>query len=212
MITFTQLREAVKSADKKPENYKDPSVSEKTLTPAEKKKREEIAKAMERENPGMDMSKKMAIATATAKKVAEAKVVRGGYRDSQGKWHPSQTRDDILRQRAAKKAEIHGKMKGAMRKEEVELDEANKEYGPGHIGAIQKMLDKEREAKKAKDAMKKEEVELDEVSSELAQRVYKKRMDQSSAALKRDDYSGMRKAEKKAGATHLRMIKKILKR
>lgn len=31
-----------------------------------------------------------------------------------------------------------------------------KTYGPGHIGAIQKMIDKEREAKKAKDAMKKE--------------------------------------------------------
>lgn len=46
-------------------------MNEKTLTPAELKKREEIAKAMERENPGMDMSKKMAIATATAKRVAE---------------------------------------------------------------------------------------------------------------------------------------------
>jgi hypothetical protein len=44
---------------------------EKTLTPAEKKKREEIAMAMERENPGMDMGKKMAIATAAAKRVAE---------------------------------------------------------------------------------------------------------------------------------------------
>ena len=44
---------------------------EKTLTPAEKKKREEIAQAMERDNPNMDMSKKMAIATAQAKKVAE---------------------------------------------------------------------------------------------------------------------------------------------
>jgi len=44
---------------------------EKTLTPAELKKREEIAKAMERENPGMDMGKKMAIATAAAKRVAE---------------------------------------------------------------------------------------------------------------------------------------------
>lgn len=44
---------------------------EKTLTPAEKKKREEIAQAIERDNPGMDMSKKMAIATAQAKKVAE---------------------------------------------------------------------------------------------------------------------------------------------
>lgn len=46
---------------------------EKTLTPAEKKKREEIAKAIERDDPGMDMSKKMAIATAQAKKVAEGK-------------------------------------------------------------------------------------------------------------------------------------------
>ena len=46
-------------------------LGEKTLTPAEMKKREEIAKAMERETPGMDKSKKMAIATATAKRVAE---------------------------------------------------------------------------------------------------------------------------------------------
>ena len=44
---------------------------EKTLTPAEKKKREEIAKAMEKDNPDMPMDKKMAIATATAKRVAE---------------------------------------------------------------------------------------------------------------------------------------------
>lgn len=47
------------------------SIREKTLTPAEKKKREEIAQAIERDNPDMDMSKKMAIATAQAKKVAE---------------------------------------------------------------------------------------------------------------------------------------------
>ena len=46
-------------------------VMAKTLTPAEKKKREEIAKAMERDNPGMPMDKKMAIATATAKRVEE---------------------------------------------------------------------------------------------------------------------------------------------
>jgi len=46
-------------------------LAEKTLTPAEKKKREEIAMAMERENPGMPMAKKMAIATAAAKRVAE---------------------------------------------------------------------------------------------------------------------------------------------
>lgn len=48
-------------------------LDEKKLTPAELKKREEIAKAIGRENPGMEMGKKMAIATAQAKKVAEEK-------------------------------------------------------------------------------------------------------------------------------------------
>ena len=46
-------------------------LDEKTLTTAELKKREEIAKAMERKNPNMDKSRKMAIATAVAKRVAE---------------------------------------------------------------------------------------------------------------------------------------------
>lgn len=46
-------------------------LEEKKLTPAELKKREEIAKAIERDNPDIDMSKKMAIATAVAKRVAE---------------------------------------------------------------------------------------------------------------------------------------------
>jgi hypothetical protein len=50
---------------------KEEVLDEKTLTPAEMKKREEIAKAIARENPKMPMSKKMAIATASAKKVAE---------------------------------------------------------------------------------------------------------------------------------------------
>ena len=49
-------------------------MEEKTLTPAELKKREKIAKAIERDNPDMPMDKKMAIATATAKRVAEGKV------------------------------------------------------------------------------------------------------------------------------------------
>ena len=50
---------------------KEDILDEKTLTPAEMKKREEVAMAIERENPKMPMSKKMAIATATAKKVVE---------------------------------------------------------------------------------------------------------------------------------------------
>jgi hypothetical protein len=47
-------------------------VDEKILTPAEKKKREEIAQAISRDDPKMPMDKKMAIATAQAKKVAES--------------------------------------------------------------------------------------------------------------------------------------------
>jgi hypothetical protein len=56
---------------------------EKTLTPAEKNTREEIAKAMERENPGMDMSRKMAIATWQAKKVAEGYRVHAVSKDGE---------------------------------------------------------------------------------------------------------------------------------
>ena len=40
------------------------------LTAPEKEKREEVAQAMEEEDPNIDMSKKMAIATAQAKKNA----------------------------------------------------------------------------------------------------------------------------------------------
>ena len=47
------------------------SIGEKTLTAAEMKKREEVAKAIKRENPNMPMGMKMAIATKTAKRVAE---------------------------------------------------------------------------------------------------------------------------------------------
>lgn len=46
-------------------------LGEKHLTPAEMKKREEIAKGIEKSSPGMPMGKKMAIATAKAKQVAE---------------------------------------------------------------------------------------------------------------------------------------------
>lgn len=51
-------------------------ITEKTLTPAEMKKRDEIAKAMEKTNPDMPMGMKMAIATKSAKRVAEAMQVK----------------------------------------------------------------------------------------------------------------------------------------
>lgn len=46
-------------------------IDERSLTDAEMKKRKKIAKAIGRENPDMPMAKKMAIATAQAKKVTE---------------------------------------------------------------------------------------------------------------------------------------------
>ena len=49
-------------------NYK---FDEATLSPAQLKKRDDIKKAIDRDDPDMDKSKKIAIATATAKKVAE---------------------------------------------------------------------------------------------------------------------------------------------
>lgn len=85
-LSVTDRDKAMKKAKKRGFNPKYPRqkygkpnlpeevVDEKTLTPAEKKKREEIAKAIERDNPKMPMDKKMAIATATAKKVAESSI------------------------------------------------------------------------------------------------------------------------------------------
>lgn len=93
-------------------------MNEKTLTPAELKKREEIAKAIERENPNMPMAKKMAIATATAKKVAE------GVEDvtSYGNRRLSSiARNPNHPDAAAAKGEL---ARRRMRNEDVELDEA----------------------------------------------------------------------------------------
>ena len=50
-------------------NYK---FDEATLSPAQLRKRDEIKKAIDRDEPNMDKSKKIAIATATAKRVADS--------------------------------------------------------------------------------------------------------------------------------------------
>jgi len=69
-LSDTQLDDASEMGAKI-KHLKEDTLDEKHLTPAEMKKREQIAKAIKRENPNMPMSKKMAIATASAKKVAE---------------------------------------------------------------------------------------------------------------------------------------------
>ena len=73
MKSFKDIREAKNRAQQaaiaisKKERGEKPK-NERKLTPAELKKREKVAKAIERDNPDMPMDKKMAIATATAKK------------------------------------------------------------------------------------------------------------------------------------------------
>jgi hypothetical protein len=70
------LQELVNSADQASDESNqagNDDLYEKHLTKAELKKREEVAKGIHKENPKMPMNKKMAIATAVAKKVAEAK-------------------------------------------------------------------------------------------------------------------------------------------
>lgn len=100
------------------------NISEKTLTAAELKKREEVAKALERKEPGIDMAKKMAIATSVAKKVAEEKEV-SELDKSTVQSYQTKARDAVkkLRKRgifdpdhtAAEKAKIANKDKGLAR-------------------------------------------------------------------------------------------------
>ena len=93
--------EGVNTADKKPEVVKDPEThktrvrmvpvdkevikregmktfkkmrQERALSKAELKKRNDVAKAIKKDDPDMPMDKKMAIATSVAKKTAESKV------------------------------------------------------------------------------------------------------------------------------------------
>lgn len=99
-------------------------VSEKTLTPAEKKKREEIAKAIEKDNPDMPMDKKMAIATAQAKKVAEGPDYLGDLRrkkEREERKKASQHAGETDRQKSMRK--VYGKAMGGLKKEETELEE-----------------------------------------------------------------------------------------
>jgi len=107
-------------------------VDEKTLTPAELKKREQIAKAMERETPGMDKSKKMAIATATAKRVAEDVEQIDEGEDAQKRYH-----------------EYHAQAKGLLDSIGKHLDTSSKARGDnihwGHVGDVRGVHDQLRD-------------------------------------------------------------------
>lgn len=100
---------------------------EKKLTPAELKKREEIAKAMERDNPGMPMAKKMAIATATAKKVAEETEL------DEGLGHISAIQNMMAKEReaqAAKKKKANSDNKKDQKNMSIKVKEAKEDDEP----------------------------------------------------------------------------------
>ena len=142
--------------DPQMKSFKD--LREKTLTPAEKKKREEIAKAMERENPGMDMKKKMAIATWQAKKVAEEKIDEGS----------AELKTAFRKGQIDRKRTLAGKPQAGIKGDSKEVDAYSK--GQAAVGKKDSLAEPRaknwqgRPMKKtiAKTSMKKEEVELDE--------------------------------------------------
>lgn len=121
-------------------------VSEKTLTPAEKKKREEIAKAMEKDNPDMPMDKKMAIATAQAKKVEEQFGVANPYK----KYKNDPTK---LKRMLKKSQDAEGSMRNRIKQF----------VGSAPAGLKDELKDIENRIKQIKDVMK-ESVDLEEAS------------------------------------------------
>jgi len=170
--------------------------SEKTLTPAEIKKREEIAKAMERDNPDMPMAKKMAIATATAKKVAEDTELQEGVIDQV---------KDIAAKKQAKK--INGVM--------VDMFTAS---------AISKVYDAVNDANKAKmeklpitkladvamKMMQRESVELDEISKQAAGRYIKKAV--QDLGVHSDDHGRLSQKLSSKGIARSKELGKLHKR
>ncbi len=90
------------------------SIDEKTLTPAEMKKREEVVKAIKRDDPKMDKSMAYAIATKTAKRVAE------------GTMPTADEPTDANKKMAQKVRDLLAKEKKPVKEEAEDLDESAK--------------------------------------------------------------------------------------
>lgn len=81
------------------------SIDEKTLTPAEMKKREEVVKAIKRDDPNMDKSMAYAIATKTAKRVAEGTMPTADEPTDADKKTAQKVRDLLAREKKPVKEE-----------------------------------------------------------------------------------------------------------
>ena len=147
----------------KPTQVKKEAVEEKTLTPAEKKKREEIAKAMERDNPGMDMKKKMAIATWQAKKVAEV-TISPLQKIRMDKEKADRNKDDKDKPQSKRMTDKQYAGYKVKMKEESELEEGLYHVEYGRSGKLTHQV----VAKDAKDAHQKAMAHLKKKNPKLA--------------------------------------------
>ncbi len=103
------------------------SLEEKTLTSAEMKKREEIVKSLKKK--GMEKSKAYAIATATAKRVAEEADLEEAFKDPDAHYAKlSQQQKDAVNRHLRNGKSYWEAVRTVMKvhKEDVELDEARR--------------------------------------------------------------------------------------
>jgi hypothetical protein len=147
--------------------------TEKTLTPAEIKKREEIAKAIEKDSPDMPMAKKMAIATATAKRVAEAKKMKDdpcwkdhemvGTKTKNGKTVPNCVpKEDKGTDMPSESTAEYGKSQAAIARKRQQAA-----MRPGEMDKLKRLKDMLKNANNKVGVVKKESV--DEVKKPVSQ-------------------------------------------
>lgn len=105
------------------------SIDEKTLTPAEMKKREEVVKAIKRDDPKMDKSMAYAIATKTAKRVAE------------GTMPTADEPTDADKKTAQKVRELLAKEKKPVKEDIEEIDELSKSTMGRYINRAKDQID-----------------------------------------------------------------------
>ena len=150
---FERAKTTVRENDMK--SFTEFVISEKKLTPAELKKREEVAQAIKRDNPKMPMDKKMAIATSVAKKTAEGMGIRplkargqvvGAKEDTQIPDSDEKKLSKIVKN-LKKSVKAHDKQQKTIQKV-LDKDAANESMykSPAHA-RLQKHMDKIRKTK-----------------------------------------------------------------
>lgn len=150
-------------------------IAEKKLTSAEKKKKEEVAKAIEKDQPGMNKSKKMAIATATAKKAVESieeemkvgdtKKSSSGGTIEKTKTGIKHTKKDTYDgedhkeepKKKVSKAGMTGAQRQAQKAKDKEQSKASKDYAKKNPGSVRKYVD----GKLVKEASKPDFLDMD---------------------------------------------------